>query len=116
MSNLEMILRGLGIVALALLEAILLKTRLQDQAARIGAALAVNVVAFMLSSIPGAARMFGVLIFPLTAVCATHPVWFWLFCDALFADGFRLRRGHKICIAAMALAGIVYQLLLPPTL
>jgi len=114
MSQLEMILRGVGLVELALLAAILLKTRRQDQAARIGAALSASLAAFMLSSMPGAARVLGLLIFPLTALCATHPVWFWLFCDALFTDGFRLKRRHKICIAAMALAGVAYQLLLPP--
>ena len=114
MSQLEMILRGLGLVELALLAAILLQTRRRDHAARIGAALSASLAAFMLSSMPGAARVFGVLIFPLTAVCATHPVWFWLFCSALFSDGFGLRRRHVICIAAMALAGVAYQLLLPP--
>src|SRR5262245_40841941 len=114
MSQLEMILRGVGLIELALLAGILLRTRRQDQAARIGAALSASLGAFMLTSMPGAARMFGVVIFPLTAICATHPVWFWLFCSALFGDRFRLRRRHTLCIAAMALAGVGYQLVLPP--
>jgi AraC-like DNA-binding protein len=41
-------------------------------------------------------------------------VWFWLFCGALFSDGFRLRGPHAIPVAAMAVAGTAYQLVLPP--
>lgn len=110
----ELLLRGLGVVLLAVLAVILLRTRRRDHAARIGAALSISLGAFMLSSIPGAARLFGVLIYPLTAICATHPVWFWLFCAALFTDGFRLHRGHVVCALAMALAGVLYQAIVPP--
>ena len=114
MPPLELLMRGLGVALLAVLAAILLKTRRRDHSARIGAALSISLGAFMLSSMPGAARLFGVLIYPLTAICATHPVWFWLFCAALFADRFRLRRGHVVCALAMALAGVLYQTVVPP--
>ena len=114
MSLLEPLLRGLGVALLAALAAILLQTRRRDHAARIGAALCTSLAAFMLSSMPGAARLFGVFIYPLTAICATHPVWFWLFCTALFTDRFSLRRGHILCVFAMALAGVLFQTLAPP--
>jgi AraC-like DNA-binding protein len=115
MSMLEMMLRGLGVASLGLLAAALLRSpQRRDDAARIGAGLCLSVAAFMLSSMPGAARLLGVAAWPLTAVCATHPVWFWLFCAALFGDSFRLRRIHVLCLAAMALAGLIYQALLQP--
>ena len=112
MSTLEVILRTLGVGQLVVLAVILLRTRRRDQTARIGAALCVSVAAFMLTSMPGAAHVLGVIVYPLTALCATHPVWFWLFCAALFADGFRLGRGHVLCLVAMAVVGVLYQALI----
>jgi AraC-like DNA-binding protein len=114
MSTLEVILRGLGVLQLVLLATILVRSRRRDQTAPIGAALCLSVGAFMLTSMPGAARMLGVLVYPLTAICATHPVWFWLFCAALFGDGFRLRRTHALSLVTMALAGVLYQALVEP--
>jgi AraC-like DNA-binding protein len=114
MSTLEMILRGLGVVQLALLAGILLHSRRRDQTARIGAALCLSVGAFMLTSIPGAGRLLRVAVYPLTAICATHPVWFWLFCAALFGDRFRLKRAHVLSLLAIALAGVLYQVLVQP--
>jgi len=114
MSLLELLLRGLGVALLAALAAILLQTRRRDHSAHIGAALCVSLGAFMLSSMPGAARLFGVFIYPLTAICATHPVWFWLFCTALFTDRFSLRRRQVLCVVAMALAGVLFQTVAPP--
>jgi AraC-like DNA-binding protein len=110
MSPLELTLRVVGVAELGLLALILVQARRRDHVARIGAALAASLAAFMLTSMPGAAARFGAFIFPLTALCATHPVWFWLFCGSLFNDGFRLRGRHVACIAAMALAGVAYQL------
>jgi len=106
---LELTLRGLGVAQLAVLAAILLQTRRSDYAARTGAALCVSLGAFMVTSMPGAGRVFGVFIYPLTAICATHPVWFWLFCAALFSDRLKLNRSHVLAVTAMALAGVLYQ-------
>ncbi len=111
---LELTLRGLGVAQLAVLAAILLQTRRSDYAARTGAALCVSLGAFMLTSMPGAGRVFGVFIYPLTAICATHPVWFWLFCAALFSDRLKLNRSHVLAVTAMALAGVLYQGLMSP--
>jgi AraC-like DNA-binding protein len=115
MSTLEIMLRGLGVASLVLLAGILLRSRRRDDTARVGAGLCASVAAFMLSSMPDAARLLGVVAWPLTALCATHPVWFWLFCAALFGDRFRFHRTHVLCLAAMALAGLLYQALLPPS-
>jgi len=114
MSLLELILRGLGVAQLAVLAAIMLQDRRGDHATRTGAALCLSLGAFMLTSMPGAGRLFGVVIYPLTAICATHPVWFWLFCAALFGDRLQLNRGHVLAVAAMALAGVLYQALMSP--
>jgi len=114
MSSLELVLRSLGVVQLALLAGVMLQARRRDHTARIGAALCMSVGAFMLTSMPDADRLFGVFVYPLAAICSTHPVWFWLFCAALFADGLKLGRGHLLCLVAMAIAGLLYQFVVQP--
>ena len=111
---LELTLRGLGVAQLAALAAILLQTRRSDYAARTGAALCASLGAFMLTSMPGASRLLGLLVYLLTAICATHPVWFWLFCAALFNDRLKLNRSHVFAVTTMALAGVLYQALMSP--
>jgi AraC-like DNA-binding protein len=115
MSTLEIMLRGIGVASLVLLAGILLRSRRRDDTARITAGLSASVAAFLLSSMPDAARLLGVVAWPLTALCATHPVWFWLTCSALFGDRFRLRRTHLLSLGGMAVAGLLYQALLPPS-
>jgi AraC-like DNA-binding protein len=115
MSSTEILLRVAGVVLLGLLAGILLHSRRRDQTAGIAAALCVSVGAFMLTSMPGAAKLLGVVIYPLTAICATHPVWFWLFCLAVFGDQFKLERRHWLCVATMALAGVAYQAMFEPS-
>jgi AraC-like DNA-binding protein len=58
---------------------------------------------------PGAGHIFGVLVYPLTAICGTHPVWFWLFCVTLFGDHPRLTRVDWIALAFMAVTGVLDQ-------
>jgi AraC-like DNA-binding protein len=114
MPALELILRAFGVIQLTLLATILLRTRRRDQVALVGAALAVSVATFMVTSAPGAATFLGVLIYPLTALCSTHPVWFWLFCVALFTDGFKLTRVHAVILLSVAALGGVYQWISSP--
>lgn len=114
MGALELILRIIGFALLMLLAGLMLRTRRSDHTARIGAALAMSVGAFTLTSMHNAVQMLGMLIYPLSAVCATHPVWFWLFCSALFADRPKLSHRHIICVASMALAGVVYTGMVQP--
>ncbi len=110
----ELILRALGVVLLGLLAGLMLRARRKDHTARLGAALALSVAAFMLTSMPGASRLLGALAYPLTAVCSTHPVWFWLFCHALFSDGFRMTNRHWVAVGSMAVLGLTYQVLWEP--
>jgi AraC-like DNA-binding protein len=67
----------------------------------------------MLTSMPGASRIFGAFIYPLTALCSTHPVWFWICARLLFSDRATLRTSDVICLGAMGVAGVLYQSQLP---
>jgi AraC-like DNA-binding protein len=109
----EFMLRSIGFALLASIAFILLRARSRDLKIQSGAWLAASVAAFMLTSMPDAEGFLGLLIYPLTALCSTHPVWFWLFSMALFSDGAKLRRSHLLCLTAMALGGVVYQFALP---
>jgi AraC-like DNA-binding protein len=57
----------------------------------------------------GAERIFGAFIYPLTALCSTHPVWFWISTRLLFSDRATLRTSDVICLGAMGVAGVLYQ-------
>jgi AraC-like DNA-binding protein len=111
---LDLTLRIIGVVLLSLLASLMLRARRRDHTARIGAALAISVAAFMLTSMDHAGELLGVFVYPLSAICATHPVWFWLFCTALFSDHMKLSRRHVVCLAAMAIAGLAYTSLAQP--
>jgi AraC-like DNA-binding protein len=114
MFSLDIILRTLGVVLLGVVAGLMLRARRKDHTARIGAALALSVAAFMLTSMPSASRLLGAFVYPLTAVCSTHPVWFWLFCVALFSDGFRMTNRHWIAVGGMAVLGLAYQVMWEP--
>ena len=109
MGPVELILRVLGVTLFALLSIFLLRAKSHDLKIQSGAWLAASLGTFLLTSMPGADEFLGAFVYPLTALCSTHAVWFWLFCMALFSDGARLRRGHVVCLVLMALAGVTYQ-------
>lgn len=115
MNPLEIVLRVLGLVLLLALAAVLVRTRRRDRIGRLGVAFCASVAAFLVTSMPGADAQLGALVYPLTAVCSTHPVWFWIVCSALFSDRFELRARHLASLAAMAVAGTLYQYSLEPT-
>ena len=112
MTTLELILRLVGIALLTSLCLILLRTRPRDLRPLAGAWLAASVGAFLLTSMPDADRWLGVAIYPLTALCSTHPVWFWLASMALFSDIRTLHRSHLVSLGGMAALGVLYQSLL----
>jgi AraC-like DNA-binding protein len=112
-ATLELILRFVGVTLLVALCVILLRTR--DLKSRTIAGLAASMGAFLLTSISGADQWFGVAIYPLTALCSTHPVWFWLASLAMFSDIRTLHRSHLVSLGAMALLGVLYQSLLGTT-
>lgn len=109
----ELILRVIGVALLALVAVSVLRTRERTHRTRSVAWLAASVAAFMLTSMPGADRIFGAFIYPLTALCSTHPVWFWICARVLFSDRATLRTSDVICLGAMGVAGVLYQSQLP---
>ncbi|HSD75606.1 MAG TPA: AraC family transcriptional regulator [Steroidobacteraceae bacterium] len=112
MTTLELILRFIGVALLVTLCVILLRARVRDLKSRALAGLAASVSAFLLTSISGADEWFGVAIYPMTALCSTHPVWFWLASLAMFSDIRTLHRSHVVSLVGMALLGVLYQSLL----
>jgi AraC-like DNA-binding protein len=109
----ELILRIAGLTLLVVLSAILLGTRPRNSKATAAAWFSASVAAFMLTSMPNASAMLGAFVYPLTALCATHPVWFWLSSKALFSDRPSLRPHHVVALVGMSIAGVLYQWLLP---
>ena len=109
---LELILRFVGVALLGSLCVIVLRTRVRELKSRAVAGLAASVGAFLLTSMAGADQWFGVAIYPLTALCSTHTVWFWLASLAMFSDIRTLHRGHLVSLGGMALLGVLYQSLL----
>jgi AraC-like DNA-binding protein len=109
---LELILRLVGVVLLGTLCVIVLRTRVRDLKSPAIAGLAASIGAFLLTSMADADQWFGVAIYPLTALCSTHPVWFWLASLAMFSDVRTLHRSHLVSLGGMALLGVLYQSLL----
>jgi AraC-like DNA-binding protein len=110
---LELTLRAIGVAQLAILGWVMFRARRRDDVGRIGAALCLSVAAFLVTSAHGVASALGILVYPLSAICSTHPVWFWLFCASLFGDARRLSTAHAISVGAMAAAGLLYWLMSP---
>ena len=105
----ELILRAVGVALLALVALSVLRTRERTHRTQSVAWLAASVAAFLLTSMPGADRIFGAFIYPLTALCSTHPVWFWISARLMFSDRAVLRTSDVICLGAMGVAGVLYQ-------
>jgi AraC-like DNA-binding protein len=101
------------VALLALVALSVLRTRERTHRTRSVAWLAASVAAFLLTSMPGADRIFGAFIYPLTALCSTHPVWFWICARLLFSDRATLRTSDVVCLGAMGIAGVLYQSQLP---
>src|ERR1044072_7830590 len=97
------------VALLALVTLSVLRTRERTHRTRSVAWLAASVAAFMLTSMPGADRIFGAFIYPLTALCSTHPVWFWVCARLLFSDRATMRTSDAVCLGAMGIAGVLYQ-------
>lgn len=115
MPGFEIILRTCGATLLILLAVVLFRARRpRDWTAELGAALCSSVAAFLVTSAPHAQQWLGFAIFPLTAVCATHPIWFWLFSIALFRDRFVPGARHILSLFALGFLGTLHQARLPP--
>jgi hypothetical protein len=109
MVGLGLLLRLVGIVLLAVLCTILIRTRARDLKALTMLGLALSVSVFLLTSMPRADAILGVAVYPLTALCSTHPVWFWLASGAMFSDAKSLNRWQLGSLVGMACLGTFYQ-------
>ena len=102
---LDAALRGTLLALLLLLAGVLARDRPRLAAARVGVALMLGLCVQVVSSTP----LFEALVprvwqAPLVAVAVANAVLFWVFVQALFDDGFRLRPWHVA--AWLAVAGL----------
>jgi AraC-like DNA-binding protein len=97
-------LRGTLLALLLLLAAVLLRDRPRLPAAHVTAALCLGLVVQVLSSTPWFEANASCLVqAPLVGVSVANAVLFWLFVQALFDDGFRVRAWHVGLWLAVAL-------------
>ena len=104
---LNLMLRGGAMLLLVLIAALLLRSHPRAIAARLGAAFALGVCAFVLNTIPGFAESPPWWHAPVMALEAGNMLVFWLFTQALLDDGFRLRRWHLAAWGLMAAAALL---------
>ena len=105
----DIVLRTIAVMAALLLGALLLSTARRRRAALPGALFCFAVAAFFMTSISGARAQLGIFGYPLTALCVTKAVWFWLFARALFSDDVTLGARHLGIAGAVAVAGTWQQ-------
>ncbi len=110
MADFEIVLRTAAVLILAMLASSMLAARRRDHTPWLGAACCAAVASFVLTSSAGAAGWLGGWLYPLTALCVSKAVLFWLFAKGLFADDFRVRPWQLGLIAVTAAYGVWQQL------
>ena len=105
----DVIFRTVAVMAAVLLAGLLLATGRRRPAAMPGAFFCLAVAAFFVTSIPGGGASLGAWGYPLTALCVTKAVWFWLLALALFNDDARIGRHHFAIVGIVAAAGTWQQ-------
>ncbi len=105
----DIVLRTVTVMAAVLLAALLLTSGRRRPPALPGAFFALAVAAFFVTSVPGSGAVLGAWDYPLTALCVTKAVWFWLFARALFNDDLRLRGRHLAIVGIIAVLGTWQQ-------
>jgi AraC-like DNA-binding protein len=105
----DIVLRTIAVMASLLLAGLLATTSRQRRAALPGIFFCLAVAAFFVTSVPGASHFLSGWFYPLTAVCVTKAVWFWLFARALFTDDATLGPRHLLMVTAVAAAGTWQQ-------
>jgi AraC-like DNA-binding protein len=94
---------------------LLVRDHPQALAARLGAAFAAGVGAYVVCSSDGFAVHATIWVAPVLALCLGNSAVFWLFARALFDDGFELRWWHGALWAAPVALGLVHFLVLLPS-
>jgi AraC-like DNA-binding protein len=107
----DIVFRTVTVTAALLLAGLLAATGSQRRTAVPGALFCLAVAAFFVTSTPGIRPHLAVWAWPLTALCVTKAVWFWLFARALFTDNGKLGRRHFAAAGAVAVAGAWQQLI-----
>lgn len=113
LAGLELGSRILGLLLCVLLVVLLARTQRGGLRKHSAIGLAASVGTFFVTSASGASGFLGAAVYPLTALCSTHPVWFWICASALFEDHPVWRRRHVLSLVAMASLGVTYQSGLP---
>ena len=112
--SLDIVFRTLTGASTGLLAGLLLAAGRRSPAGPPGALFCLAVAAFFVTSSRGSAATLGPWVYPLTALCVTKVVWFWLFARALFNDGAGLRPWHLVVAGAIAIIGTWQQLIFLP--
>jgi len=110
----DIVFRTVTVMAALLLAGVVAATGRQRRAAVPGAVLCLAVAAFFVTSVPGIRPILAAWAWPLTALCVTKAVWFWLFARALFTEGAELGRGHFAIAGIAAISGAWQQLVFLP--
>ena len=105
----DIVLRTIAVMAALLLAGLLATAGRQRRAALPGVLFCLAVAAFFLTSAPGAWTQLAGWAYPLTAVCVTKAVWFWLFARALFNEEARIGALHLFILGAVAIVGTWQQ-------
>jgi len=105
----DIVVRTVTVAAAILLGGLLLAAGRRNRTGLPGALFCFAVAAFFVTSVPGIRPALGYLGYPLTALCVTKAVWFWLFARALFRDDARLAGRHWALAGVVAAAGTWQQ-------
>jgi AraC-like DNA-binding protein len=106
----DIVLRTAAVMSALLFSVALIAARHKRPAAFPGVLFALCIAAFVVTSAPNVHPDLGAWVYPLTALCVTKAVWFWLFSRALFREQTRLRTRHLAVCGAIAVAGSWQQL------
>jgi len=110
LETVDVVLRTGAVMSALLLSGVLLAAGHNRPAALPGVLFVLAVAAFVVTSVPNVHPHLGPWVYPLTALCVTKAVWFWLFSLALFRDKSLLQTWHFAACGAIAVAGSWQQL------
>jgi AraC-like DNA-binding protein len=110
MTDPEIILRTVAVLALLGLAGAMLASRRRDHTPWLGALAVAAVAAFVVTSATGASAWLGAFVVPLTALCVAKAALFRYFARGLFAEEFRLKAPQAGVIGVTVVYGVWQQL------